>query len=370
MVPGAPLKAPPFCPNPSCRYHDATTASQGGWRWKRIGFYERRSAPHCVQRYRCAHCAREFSDQTFRSTYWLKRPGLLLPIFRALSGCTCYRQLGRQLDAHHTTVARHADRLGRHCLLFHERLRPKGAIQEPLAFDGLRNFEYSQYHPSEFHIVVGKESHYVYGFTHSELRRMGTMTKGQKRRREKLEARFGRPDPHSIRKEVARALGIVTAGSDQVELHSDEHKEYPKAIALLRKGLVVTHRTISSRANRDPRNPLFAINLYDLLVRHSLADQKRETIAFAKLIAGAISIMWTMVVWRNYVKHFSEKKHQGSAAMRLEICKHRWRAQRILKWRLFPGQIALPEAWREHYYREKVTRQLPNARRHRLKYAA
>jgi hypothetical protein len=303
-------------------------------------------------------------------TYWLKCPDLLLAIFRAMSGCTCYRQIGRELDTHHTTVARHADRLGRHCLLFHERLRPKGPVQEPLAFDGLRSFEFSQYHPSEFHMVVGQESHYIYGFTHSELRRMGTMTEHQKKRRKKLEAKFGRPDPQSIRKEVARVLGVVTAGSDEVELHSDEHKEYPKAIAMLRKELRVTHHTISSRAKRDAKNPLFAINLLDLLARHSLAEQKRETIAFAKLIAGAISVMWVLVVWRNYVKHFSEQKRQGSVAMRLGVCKHRWRSQRILKWRLFPNQIALPEAWREHYYRDKPTRQIPNGRRHRLKYAA
>jgi hypothetical protein len=80
--------------------------------------------------------------------------------------------------------------------------------------------------------------------------------------------------------------------------------------------------------------------------------------------------MWVLVVWRNYVKHFSEQKRQGSVAMRLGVCKHRWRLQRILQWRLFPNQIALPEVWREHYYREKPTRQIPNGRRHRLKYAA
>ncbi len=369
MVPGAPLKAPPFCPNPDCPFHDAATASKDGWRWKRVGFYERKQAPHRVQRYRCVHCAREFSDQTFRPTYWLKCPELLLLIFRGLPGCSCYRQLGRELDTHHTTVARHANRLGRHCQLFHERLRPKGPIQEPLTFDGLRNFEYSQYHPSEFHMVIGQHSHYVYGFTHSELRRMGRMTKHQKRRREKLEAKYGRPDPNSIRKEVARVLGIVTAGSDAVELHSDEHKEYPRAIRRLRKDLRVTHHTISSRATRDHKNPLFSINLYDLITRHSLSEQKRETIAFAKVIAGAIAVMWVLVAWRNYVKHFSEKKQEGTPAMRLGVCAHRWRMQRMLKWRLFPSQIALPEPWREHYYREKPTRQLPKGRPHRLKYA-
>jgi hypothetical protein len=51
----------------------------------------------------------------------------------------------------------------------------------------------------------------------------------------------------------------------------------------------VTHRTISSRALRDTRNPLFAINLLDLLIRHSGANHKRETIAFSKRRQSASS---------------------------------------------------------------------------------
>ncbi len=366
MHPGAPLKAPPFCPNPNCAFHCEATSS---WRYKRIGFYRRRSAPHVVQRYKCAHCAREFSDQTFRTTYWLKRPDLLLPLFHSMVNCSGFRQFGRAKDCHHTTAMRQAQRLGRHCLLFHEQMRPKAPVMEPLVFDGLRNFEYSQFHPSEFHIVVGKHSHFLYGFTHSELKRMGNMTAKQKNKNARIQRDFGTPPRDSVRDEVANVLAIATASSKAVVFHSDEHYVYPRALKRLKHLEYIEHRTTSSKAVRHPNNPLFVVNNTDSLVRHSMSSQKRETIAFAKLIASAVSVMWVMVAWKNYVKHVSEQNQRGSPAMRLGLLKHRIRPARLLTKRLCPSRITLPKSWIAHYYRLLKTRELPQGRRHELGYA-
>ena len=62
---------------------------------------------------------------------------------------------------------------------------------------------------------------------------------------------------------------------------------HPRALRRL-PHLDVTHCTVNSRAVRTPRNPLFAINLLDLLIRHSGANHKRETIAFSKRRQSAI----------------------------------------------------------------------------------
>src|SRR5262245_26262369 len=241
--------APPFCPNPCCRFHTGTATS---WPWVRAGFYPRRAAPQRIQRFRCGHCGRYFSAQTFRADYWLKRPGLLAETFHALTHCTGYRQLARKHGGSPQTFMGLAERLGRHCELLHELLRPKGEIQEPLCLDGFRTFEASQYHPSEYHLVVGQHSHYIYGFTHSELRRSGTMTARQRRRRAELERDYGRPDPKSVAREVARGLGIVTKGASRVVLHSDENPAYPRAFARL-AGLELEHHTVASRAARTSR---------------------------------------------------------------------------------------------------------------------
>jgi len=119
-APDAPRR-PPFCPNPGCAHHRVAGPD---WRSVRCGFYRRLAAPHRVQRYRCCHCRRQFSDQTFSLTYWLKRPDLLLDIAWSLVGCSGYRQIARQYQLSPNTVQTHAARLGRHCLLFHCRHRP------------------------------------------------------------------------------------------------------------------------------------------------------------------------------------------------------------------------------------------------------
>ena len=131
---------PPFCPNPTCVFHQDSR----GWRFKKKGFFSRHASPTRIQRYRCSHCHRSFSSQTFSPTYWLRRPDLPREIFLRLLSCSAYRQIARDLAISPTTVLRQTERLGRHCLLFHERLRPKAALQEPLALDGFESFEFSQ----------------------------------------------------------------------------------------------------------------------------------------------------------------------------------------------------------------------------------
>ena len=175
----------------------------------RDGFYARQGWPTRIQRFRCRHCRRRFSAQTFCTSYWLKRPRLLIEVLRALVSCACLRQIARALEASPQTILLHANRLGRHCQLFHQLHRPRGRLTEPIALDGFQSFEYSQFHPTWYHAVVGQSSHFFYGFTDSELRRSGTMTPSQKRTRAALEAQHGTPDPRSIERETAAVLGVL-----------------------------------------------------------------------------------------------------------------------------------------------------------------
>ena len=358
--------APPFCPNPACAFHCGPTTS---WHWVRTGFFTRQQAPFRIQRFQCCHCRRHFSEQTFRTSYWLRRPGLLKTTFHRLVGGSGFRQIAREFDCSPQTIATHSARLGRHCLLFHERWRPKALPEEPLVLDTFVSFEYSQYHPTGFHLVAGQQTHFLHGFTDSELRRSGTMSERQKRTRAQLEARHGRPDPRSVEREVAALLGLLAPGPQALVLHSDEHRAYPRALRALAH-LAVEHRTISSRVPRTAVNPLFPVNLLDLLLRHSGANHKRETIAFSKRRQGAAERLAVTMVWRNYLKSFSERKRDASPAMRAGVTDRRWSVDELLAERLFPGRIQLPERWAKYYWREVATRMLPNGRTHRLKYAA
>ncbi len=364
MTPNLAPHAPPFCPNPACPFHSEPI---GCW-FAKAGFHFRIQLPHRVQRYRCCRCRRHFSDQTFRPDYWLKRADLLVDVFHALVACSGFRQMARTHDVSPNTIATQTARLGRHCQLFHERLRPKGLVAEPLVLDSFQSFEHSRYSPTLFHLLAGKDTHFVHGFTDSELRRSGRMSKAQKKYRARLEVEFGRPDPRSTEKEVARLIAVVLPTPQSLVLHTDQHMDYPRAIERL-PHLDITHCTVSSRAARSQHNPLFVINLLDLLIRHSGANHKRQTIAFSKRRQSAIDRLWVLVVWRDYMKWLSERVRDVTPGMSVGVTRRRLTLKDVLKERLFVTRVALPACWQGYYFHRVPTRRISHCLEHRCKYA-
>src|SRR5678815_2764520 len=355
---------PPFCPRPRCRFH----LDPQGWRWVRYGFYTRQCLPRTIPRFRCRHCGSTFSSQSFSTTYYLKRPALLAPIFYRLLSCAGYRQIAREARCHPTTVMGQATRLGRHALLFLHEYRPRGPIREPLVIDGFESFAYSQYHPLHLNCAVGAESHFVYALTLTELRRKGRMTAEQKRRRAFLEARHGRPDPKALELDIAELIRLAAPGDDAITIRSDEHPAYPRALRRLRPR-VIHHECTPSVEARTARNPLFPVNLLDLLLRHNSANHKRETISFSKTHQSALERAALVQVWRNFVKPFSENHGGGTPAMRIGRMDRPLTVQEILRWRLFSGRVALPRTLARYYQRQIPTRRIPHTRRYELKLA-
>ena len=355
---------PPHCPRSDCRYH----LSADGWRWIRHGVYHRRCEPRIIPRFRCSHCRATFSTQSFSPTYWLKRPELMGAIFHRLLACSGYRQIAREAGCDPTTVMGQAARLGRHALLYLHRHRPSREIGEPLVIDGFESFEFSQYHPVHLNLVVGARSHYLYAFTESELRRKGRMKPRQKRRRQWLELHYGRPDPRAIETGMAEALRLAAPQAQSLEVRSDEHDDYPRAMRRLRNWSF-RHLRISSRAARTARNPLFPVNRMDLLPRHNGANHKRETIAFSKRRQSMVERAAVLFLWLNFTKPFSERHGGGTPAMRLGIRERPVPVRELLKGRLFPERVGLPPVWARYYRREVMTRRIANPRRLRLKLA-
>lgn len=356
---------PPFCPRSDCRFH----RSANGWSWARHGSFVRRAAPHRIPRFRCGHCGHTFSSQTFSTTYWLKRPDVVLPAAFAALACSGHRQTARERRCSPTTIQRHIGRIGRHALLVLQERAP-GVVHEPAVIDGLESFAYSQYHPLYVNLVVGAASHYCYAFTHSELRRKGRMTDRQRRRREWLEEEFGRPDPKAIELGTYRALKIAAPVPQALVVRSDEHDAYPRALArLAREGYAITHERTSSLEARTAGNPLFPVNRLDQSFRHNSANHKRETIAFSKRHQAVIWRAAWLIAWQNFAKPFSERHGGGTPAMRAGICDRPIPVPELLRWRRFPGRIELPEEWRDYYRGRVRTRRIRNEHRHELKLA-
>ncbi|MBM4116546.1 IS1 family transposase [bacterium] len=355
---------PPFCPNPNCRYHRDFAAD---WPWKRHGYYWRQLRPHRIQRFQCRACRRSFSTQTFSTGYWLKRPDVLPQLFMKTVGAMANRQIARELAVAPSTVDRQLERLGRHCLLLHQELLAQCRIEGPVAVDGFESFEYSQYFPFHHNLAVEVETSFGLGFTTSPLRRKGRMRPDQKRRRAELEAQLGRPDPKAIERGMGDLLQILAKCCARLQLRSDEHPAYPRALRGL--GCSAVHRVTSSTERRDTHNPLFEVNLLDLLIRHSSANHRRETIAWSKRRNGSSLRLAILLVWRNLVKRRWEKGPPESPAMLKGLADHLYTATELLAARRFPSRIEIEPVWVRIYTGDERTPALSINRGHRLRYA-
>jgi len=322
-----------------------------------------------VHRFICKHCGVSFSSQSFSVTYWLKRPDIIMQLSTKATSGACNSQIALDLGVSPSTIDRQIYRLGRHCLLFHARMMQHHRPElNDVAIDGLVTFEHSQYHPFHLHVAVDRASAFFAHFTDSEVRRSGTMTEPQKRRRAYFERVRGKPDPRAVRRDVHSLLRYVTRGMAEMTIHSDDHKAYPWAM----RGLEcrIEHLTTSSKDIRDRLNKLFEINLLDLLIRHCDAAHKRETIAYVKRRNAAAYKLAIYLVQRNYVRTKRVRRCRLTPAQLVGVCEHRLTVDQVLARRLFVRHVELDDRWRQYYWQEVETRALGINRRHRLKFAA
>jgi len=278
------------------------------------------------------------------------------------------RQIARDIGVSPKTVDDQLSRLGRHCMLYHYQRVEVMRLPTSVVVDGFETFELSQYYPFHFNLCVEKNTDFVLGFTDSELRRKGRMTPEQKARRQRLEALYGHPDPGAVRKQMEALLRDTVDGAREITVHSDDHPAYPSALKRLRAK--VTHHVTPGKDHRGVHNPLFPVNLLDLLIRHCQSGHKRETIAFAKRRAASAERLAIFVVWRNYIKGRREKKRGSpTPAMCRGMAARPLRADELLSRRIFYDHVRLPGRWRQYYRRLIRTRALGQHRTHQLSYA-
>jgi len=250
-------------------------------------------------------------------------------------------------------------RLGRHCLLFHTIMMEGHRIDGPLVVDGFETFEYSQFFPFHINLAVCARSWFIYHFTDSPLRRKGTMTAYQRRRRAELEREYGRPDPKAVERGIRTLLEALVPRMRLDEptnpflLHSDEHPAYRRAVKDLQNQYPalqqLRHVVTSSKARRTGSNPLFPVNLTDLLLRHGNANHRRETIAFSKRRQATMERTAVFLVWRDYIKRQAENGPPQTAAMVAGISRRMWTWRDVLRRRLFATRIDLPAPWHDYY---------------------
>ncbi len=301
---------PPFCSNSLCseHWHDRSNPFTAYESW---GSYSTKVFGK-VNRFRCSTCGKTFSVQTFRVDCWLKRVYDYDDLTERLSSCSSIRALGRAYKVAGKSIQNRIGRAARQVLAFDSLLSSSRIPVEDLAADGFESFCVSQFHPNNIHLLVGRISQFAYECDHVTLRRKGAMTACQKKKRAKLELQF-HPDPKGTEKSFSRiALASLSVLSDEarpfLELWTDEKLDYPRGIAgsacasaMQKQGRLV-HMTISSRASRTLKNPLFSVNYLDREIRKDLHEHVRETVCFGRNVNAQMERMTLYLFFHNFRK--------------------------------------------------------------------
>ncbi len=194
------------------------------------------------------------------------------------------------------------------------------------------------------------------------------MTAGQKKRSALLEAQPGKADPQATRRSVEQLVCLVAPAGEDLVVHSDEHRACPRAFRRLPHR--IEHHAVSSRRDRNRNNPLFAVDLFDRLVRHCGSNHERATIPFSRRRQGTIERAAVTQLWRNFQQRRSERRSDSIApAQALRLTSRRVTTREILSRRLFPTLVPLPEPLRASCFRGIETRCIPRCTRHALRYA-
>jgi len=337
---------PPFCPWPECAAHRSC-----GRGFHRNGSYRTKASPVRIPRFRCLDCKHTCSRQTFSTTYYLKRPELLVRVASGLAACSCHRQMARSFNCAKTTVTRLADRLGRHAILFHARCTAHlPALAEAVVHDHWEVFIGRQDRALGIGTAVGASSWFVYDVDPAPHR--GSGRRPDRKPEDGTTPRVNRPYVASIRRSIRGLIPRLSA-SDRLVLRVDGRLDYPAALRddALRPRVALQVFPNPRRGPKGaPRSPaairrdlaMFPVDQLHQLLRHSCSDHKRETIAFGRRLESILGRAHLMAVWKNFVKARSERaRDRSTPAMRLGLADARWGFERILARRLFQSREAM-----------------------------
>ncbi|MFQ3620274.1 MAG: hypothetical protein SNJ78_04920 [Spirochaetales bacterium] len=317
----------PFCPNRSCTLHYPPFPTDSRWyipwgRYFTLAFGE-------VPRFRCLHCGKTFSSQTFSLDYYSKRVLNYRLVERMVSESMSIAGIGRWFGVNEKVVRNKVGRLSRQALGSHGRLWKQLRVTEDLVADGIETWCRSQYHPGHLNVVVGKDSQMVYWQDYVGLKRKGKMREEQKRRREEVERKWP-SDPQGLEKSF-ECLGeevdrwMEEGGKRPVVFYTDEHPAYVRGLAQVvglerRKAQgEFEHKRLSSQLPRTRSNPLFSVNYIDREIRKDQANYVRETTRAARNVNDMMQRLSIYRVVHNYRKAYRLRPDQREDRVHGEV---------------------------------------------------
>lgn len=326
------LFRPPHCPYAAC-----PSRSQGAFRPMPWGRFHRKCDGRSAPRFRCSACRRTFSSQSFRVDFRLQRPYLHLDLWAHIISKVTHRQAARVLGCDRKTVAHRLDLLGRHCRDFHlQRMaqRPRGLYDDDgFQLDELETYEHRRrLQPLTVPVLIHKKSFFVVHAEVAPLPCRGGLSQRERKRKEHLEAKFGKRRSGSraaVQACFERLTPLFGRRSD-VRVVTDHKSTYPGCLERA-LGPRVRHVQESSTRKRDRENPLFPINHTLAQMRDNVSRLVRRTWAASKQAARLVHHQWLWICWRNYVRGVTNEAPRTTPAMIVGAADHQLRREELLR---------------------------------------
>jgi hypothetical protein len=331
---------PPRCPYSDCSQH----RDPGLCFAVRIGRYFPLCRNHPVQRFRCRGCRRTFSRQTFRADCRQKKPHINAACLRLMVSCVGLRQAAQVLQVARRTIERRFEWLARHASDWHANRLDGALLDGPFQLDELESFEADRYQPVTVPVLIDRGSLFIVATEVGALRRKGTVTATQRRRRAEHERRHGRRPSQSRRavRAVLVRLHQVVGPRQPVVLDSDHKPLYGQLGQKVFPGRFVWQRH-DAAARRDRGNPLFPINHTNARLRHFLSRLRRRTWCVSKRRTGLRAHLAIATLWANYVRGITNRT-RTTAAQAVGVARRAYRPEEVLAWRQDWGCLSPPLA--------------------------
>jgi transposase-like protein len=325
---------PAYCPYSRCPSRTSGRFQASPW-----GTFQRKCDGRAAQRFRCRRCGRTFSSQTFRLDFRLQRPHLHLDLWPLLISKVTHRQAARVLACTRKSVALRLDRLGRHCRAFHESClssRPGGLCSGPFQLDELETFEHRRrLQPLTVPVLIHRRSYFVLHAEVASLPSRGGLREKERRKKEQLEARFGkrRSGSRAAVEGCFEALAGVLGRSSSELVQTDFKATYSGCIRRA-LGPRFGHQQTPSTLARDRANPLFPINHTLAQLRDGISRLVRRSWAASKQAARLRNHLWIWICWRNYVRGITNEAPHTTPGMIVGASQRKLGREEILRWRI------------------------------------
>jgi hypothetical protein len=294
-----------FCLTPSCPNNTVDPNDQS---WFSTHGYYSTQAFGSVRRYRCNHCGKTFSTQTFSLNYYLKKQTDFRMICKDFISQNSDLFTGRHNDLSSDSIRIRRDRIGRNALFFQHTMLKNNRINENVCADGFESFIRNKYYPTNLNILMGERSEFLYYFTHSVSRRKGRITQRQQKRLsyEYADKSF---TGSTLREQFSDLIEEMNTMTDKkkILLQTDEHPTYQSVVDTWNKNrtsgrVEIDHRQTSSKQIRTVENPLFSVNYMDHLFRKDCPMFRRKTVCQGRNLQNMLLRVAHYMVSHNFFK--------------------------------------------------------------------